>query len=110
VPEPSESEFTPGKRHEYGETRTGRAERRRGPYDAGADPTTPAQTLRLRRRPYDSGADPTAPAQTPRRRRGTYDPGATRPGIQVVPASGTRAIAAASIVSATRSSGSRLCR
>ena len=30
------------------------------------------------------------------------------PGIQLVPASGTRAIAAASIVSATRSSGSRL--
>lgn len=36
-----------------------------------------------------------------------YAPG--RPGIQLVPASGTRAIAAASIVSATRSSGSRLC-
>ena len=31
-----------------------------------------------------------------------------QPGIQFVPASGTRAIAAASIVSATRSSGSRL--
>ena len=31
------------------------------------------------------------------------------PGIQLVPASGTRAIAAASTVSATRSSGSRLC-
>src|SRR5262249_49345637 len=30
------------------------------------------------------------------------------PGIQLVPANGTRAIAAASIVSATRSSGSRL--
>ena len=29
---------------------------------------------------------------------------------QLVPASGTRAMAAASIVSATRSSGSRLCR
>ena len=32
-----------------------------------------------------------------------------KPGIQLVPASGTRAIAAASTVSATRSSGSRLC-
>ena len=32
------------------------------------------------------------------------------PGIQSVPANGTRAIAAASMVSATRSSGSRLCR
>jgi hypothetical protein len=31
------------------------------------------------------------------------------PGIQFVPARGTRAIAAASTVSATRSSGSRLC-
>ena len=31
------------------------------------------------------------------------------PGIQSVPASGTRAMAAASTVSATRSSGSRLC-
>ncbi len=38
-----------------------------------------------------------------------YTP-AARPGIQLVPASGTRAIAAASIVNATRSSGSRLCR
>ena len=35
---------------------------------------------------------------------------ATSPGIQLVPASGTRAIAAASIVSATRSSGSRFSR
>ena len=33
-----------------------------------------------------------------------------KPGTQLVPASGTRAIAAASSVSATRSSGSRLCR
>ena len=36
-------------------------------------------------------------------------PPPSRPGIQFVPASGTRAIAAASMVSATRSSGSRLC-
>src|SRR5205085_8371377 len=34
---------------------------------------------------------------------------ASWPGIQEVPASGTRAIAAASTVSATRSSGSRFC-
>ena len=35
--------------------------------------------------------------------------GWVKPGTQVVPANGTRAIAAASSVSATRSSGSRLC-
>ena len=46
----------------------------------------------------------------PRSRRALgvqYEP--LTPGIQLVPASGTRAIAAASTVSATRSSGSRLC-
>ena len=37
-----------------------------------------------------------------------YSPAPLTPGIQLVPASGTRAIAEASIVSATRSSGSRL--
>jgi hypothetical protein len=40
--------------------------------------------------------------------RGFADQKRTAPGIQSVPARGTRAMAAASIVSATRSSGSRL--
>jgi hypothetical protein len=55
-----------------------------------------------------SGSGPVGPQD--RGPSGPGDQGPSDPGIQLVPASGIRAIAAASSVSATRSSGSRLCR
>ena len=74
---------------------------RRDRRGAGPDPA-----LRPRRRTQGAAAPARPRGRDLGRARLQYEP--LTPGIQLVPASGTRAIAAASTVSATRSSGSRL--
>ena len=98
-----------------GRERLGEHRRRDRPHVAGRRDDQPGRPLHAEQVEAGQVAQVDRRVQPERVGAGVGDPRAQRvqmadqPGIQLVPASGTRAIAAASTVSATRSSGSRLC-